>query len=212
MKREEQSGSGPARSAPQNRWPGAPGAFALFGEVLLIGLLVFVVSIPIVTLPLALAAGTRHLHRYLRAEDSGLALFWRDVRVGLPGGVIVGLCSLLAVGILTLDLVLASSGMLPGGVVVGVAGWIGIALVALGISSAARTWNPATGWKRAVGTGFREATGDPVGSLYLLIACGFVVLVTWQLPPLLIPGLGVLVLAVVAVPERRRFLARPQSD
>lgn len=203
-KRIALSGIGPSGHHVLNsRWPGATGAFGLFGEVLLIGLLVFVVAVPVVTLPLALAAGTRHLRRYLLAEDSGLALFWRDVRAGLPGGLLVGLTALAAVGILALDLALASSGALPGGMIVGVAGWIGLAVVALGISVTARTWDPATGWKRAIRAARREMKADMVGMLYLLIACGFVVLVTWQLPPLLLPGLGVLVLAILAVPERR---------
>lgn len=203
-KRTAQSGIGPSgHHVPNSRWPGATGAFGLFGEVLLIGLVVFVVAIPVVTLPLALAAGTRHLRRYLLAEDSGMALFWRDVRTGLPGGLLVGLCALAAVGILALDLALAFSGALPGGAIVGVVGWIGLAAVALGISVTARTWDPAEGWKRAITAARRELQADMVGALYLLIACGFVVLVTWQLPPLLLPGLGVLVLAILAVPERR---------
>jgi hypothetical protein len=171
--------------------------------VLLIGILVFAVALPVITLPLALAAGTRHLKRYLLAEDSALSLFWRDVRAGLAGGLLVGAGMLLGVGVLALDLALASAGLLPGGEVVAVAGWAGLGVLALWLCAAARAWNPATGWRTAVIAGFLSLRTDLVGALYLLIACGFVVLVTWQLPPLLIPGLGLLVLAILATPERR---------
>ena len=82
-KRADASGSGPTleERAPA-RFPGATGAFALFGEVLLTGAARHVAGIAVITLPAALAAGIRHLRRYLHAEASPARLFWRDVRDG----------------------------------------------------------------------------------------------------------------------------------
>ena len=77
-RRADLSGAGPVlqERAPM-RFPGATGAFALFGEVLLVGLLITVGGILLVTLPAALAAGIRHLRRYLNAEASPQRQFWR---------------------------------------------------------------------------------------------------------------------------------------
>ena len=58
-------------SATTARFPGAKSAFGLLGEVLLIGILMAIVSLPVITIPAALAAGVRHLRRYLKADDSG---------------------------------------------------------------------------------------------------------------------------------------------
>jgi hypothetical protein len=44
---------------------------------------------------------------------------------------------------------------------------------------------------------------DPAGSLLLLMALGVLVVVTWQLLPLVVPMLGCVAMAAVAV-ERRR--------
>ena len=199
------SGSGPTTdaSAPA-RFPGARSAFGLLGEVLLVGILVALVSLPVVTVPAALAAGVRHLRRFLRAEDSGLEWFWRDVRAALLGGIGIGAASLVAATVLLLDIDLASTGVLPGGPVVGIIGWLGLAALVLALFSAAGHWSPQLGWLgalRAVPGGLRA---DPAGAAYLLATAAFAGIVTWQLFPLLIPALGCVALAIVAVPERPR--------
>jgi hypothetical protein len=76
-RRADASGSGPTlEERDPVRYPGAKGAFALFGEVLLTGLLVTVAGLLVVTLPAALAAGIRHLRRYAGAEQSHVRTFW----------------------------------------------------------------------------------------------------------------------------------------
>lgn len=200
------SGSGPTQDETSHaaRFPGARGAFALLGEVLLVGVLMAVVSIPIVTLPAALAAGVRHLRRYVKAEDSALAWFWRDVRAALVGGIGVGAASLVVAVVLALDVDLASTGVLPGGPVVAVVGWVGLAVLALALLTASGRWTPGRGWLGAL----KEVPGavreDPVGAAYLVATGVFAVVVTWQLLPLVIPALGCVALAVMAVPERPR--------
>ncbi|MCR2783481.1 MULTISPECIES: hypothetical protein [unclassified Microbacterium] len=204
-RRDEISGAGPVpQERPPAQYPGATGRFALFGEVMLTGLLVTVVSVLVITLPVALAAGIRHLRRFTAAEDSRQELFWRDVRRGLLPGAVVGLVALVAALVLLLDIDLARSGFLPGGAVIEVIGWVGLAVVALTLLTAAAAWTPQTGWLAAIRTVPRRVTGDIAGAAYLVATAGFVVVVTWVLVPLFIPAIGCAALAVVAVPTRRR--------
>jgi hypothetical protein len=203
-KRADASGSGPVLDErPAARFPGATGAFALFGEVLLTGLLVTAAGIAVITLPAALAAGIRHLRRYVNAEASHAKMFWHDWRKALPGGLVVGVVALVAALILVLDIDLAGSGFLPGGPVIAVFGWAGLVVGAVALLAATAAWTPERGWRPAVRGIPSALTADPVGTLYLAAAAVLVGVATWMLFPLLIPALGCVALAVVAVPVRR---------
>ncbi|MBD7957685.1 hypothetical protein H9651_08535 [Microbacterium sp. Sa4CUA7] len=203
--RAELSGAGPVREerAPAP-FPGASARFALFGEVLLTGLLVTVVGLLVVTLPAGLAAGIRHMRRHVAAEDSRLQLFWADVRRALLPGAVVGAVALAATLVLLLDIDLARSGMLPGGPVIEVVGWVGLAVVALVLLSAAGAWTPESGWRAALRAVPGGVVADPAGALYLVATAGFVGVATWALVPLFLPAVGCAALAVVAIPVRRR--------
>lgn len=208
-RRADRSGSGPTRSeGPPARFPGATSAFGLLGEVLLVGVLVTVASLPIVTLPAALAAGVRHLGRYLRAEGSRLGLFWRDLRDGLAGGVGIGFAVVGIAALLVLDLLLATSGGLPGAEAIAVVGWVGLAALATALCTAAGRWTPELGWLGAVRQVPRVWRADVAGALYLVATVLFAGVVTWQLAPLIIPALGCVALAIFAVPERPRRASR----
>jgi hypothetical protein len=204
-KRADATGSGPTleERAPA-RFPGATGAFALFGEVLLTGVLVTIAGIAVVTLPAALAAGIRHLRRYLNAEASPVRFFWRDVRSALPGGLLVGLAGVLLAGLLLLDIDLAGSGMLPGGHGIAIIGWAGLVLAAVVLLAAAGAWSPERGWRAALSSVPATLRGDLRGGLFLAATAAFVGIATWMLVPLIVPALGCAALAVVAIPERRR--------
>jgi hypothetical protein len=203
-KRADASGSGPVLGErPAARFPGATGAFALFGEVLLTGLLVTAAGLAVITLPAALAAGIRHLRRYVNAEESHAKTFWRDWRAALPGGLVVGVVALVAALVLLLDIDLAGSGFLPGGPVIAVFGWAGLVAGAVSLLAAAAAWTPERGWRPAVRGIPSALTADPIGTLYLAAAAVLVGVATWMLVPLLIPALGCVALAVIAVPVRR---------
>ncbi len=204
-KRADASGSGPTleERAPA-RFPGATGAFALFGEVLLTGVLVTIAGIAVITLPAALAAGIRHLRRYLHAEASPARFFWRDVRSALPGGLLVGLVAVLLTGILLLDIDLANSGMLPGGVAIAAIGWAGLVVGGVALLAAAGAWSPERGWRAALWSVGPSVRADVRGALFLAATAVFVGVATWMLVPLIVPALGCAALAVVAIPERRR--------
>jgi hypothetical protein len=234
-RRADASGSGPTleeRDAP--RFPGAAGAFALFGEVLMVGLLITIAGLAIVTLPAALAAGIRHLRRYVAAEASPAALFWQDVRKALPGGLVVGVVSVVLTLLLLFDIDLAGSGALPGGGVIAIVGWLGLAAVAVAVLAAAGAWTPEggsapanrgsgaeprygsapanrgsvakpqRGWRAAVRSIPHTVAADIAGALYLAATAFFVGVATWMLVPLVVPALGCAALAVVAIPTRRR--------
>ncbi len=203
--RGEASGSGPTREgyvAGAN--PGATGKMNLFGEVLLVGVLVTLVGLALVTLPAALAGGIRHLRRFVQADDSRLALFWQDVRSALAPGLAVGAGALVLTLVLLIDIDMARSGALPGGWLVGAVGVLGLAALAVALLTAAGAWTPEGGWRTAVSAVPKTLRADPIGALYVLATCVFVAVATWALPPLIVPALGCAALAAVAIPVRRR--------
>ncbi|WP_349428938.1 DUF624 domain-containing protein [Microbacterium sp. LWS13-1.2] len=203
-RRADASGSGPTLDEREPaRYPGAKGAFALFGEVLLIGLLVTAAGILVVTLPAALAAGIRHLRRYVNAEQSHARTFWQDWRAALPGGLVVGIAAVALTLLLLLDIDLANSGALPGGALISIVGWLGLVAGAVALLVAAGAWIPERGWRGAVRGIPSALAADPVGALYLAAAAVLVGVMTWMLAPLIVAGLGCAAFAVVAVPARR---------
>lgn len=209
-RRAAASGSGPTHDAPA-RNPGATGAFALFGEVLLVGVLVGALGLVVVTLPAALAAGIRHLRRYVRAEGSPLREFWRDVLRALPTGLVVGVGAAALAAVLTIDILLAGSGQLPGGSAIAVAGWVVAALAGGALLVACAAWDPRTGWASALRAIPGTAAADPVGAAYHVAAAAFVGVAAWMLIPLFVPALGCAAIAAVAIPARTRKDARAPS-
>jgi hypothetical protein len=196
------SGSGPTRRGESDA-PGALSPFQMFGEAMLSGILVTVASLPIVTLPVALAAGGHHLRAFIRGDASHWATFWREIRAGLAGSACLGL------GLLALSLVfvantaLARTGALPGGVAIA---WItGAATVALAtaIVIAGTAWDPETGWLAALRAVPALAGADPLGALLFVVSIVLVVFLAMVLVPLIVPLLGCLALAMVAIPMRR---------
>lgn len=211
LRAQAASGFGPTTTQ-AGQWPGAKLRFALFGEVMLVGIVVLLVALPLVTIPLAVAVGNRHLTRFLRADGSQLALVAGDLREGVVGGVGIGCAWLAITAVLLLDLLLVASGALPGGVAVGVIVAALLAAVTVLMVATAAAWTPARGWRGAVRVGFATLRTDPVGSLYLLVAAGLVVLFTWMLPPLVVPALGCLCFAVAAIAVRRAARAVRLAD
>jgi hypothetical protein len=198
------SGAGPTTERERGEgWPGAEQKFALFAEVMATGIIVAVLSLPVVTLPLAVAAGHRHLLRFLRAQGSPLSLIWRDVRAGILGGLGIGAAWLAVTLAMGLNLMLVSSGVLPGGAVVGAASVAVLAVVLVVVLRAAAEWTPADGWRVALARGARVLAGDATGSLYVIVAAAIAVVVTWMLPPLIVPALGCVCFALVTITARR---------
>lgn len=196
----------PAAPAPaRTRHPGAVGAFALFGEVMWTGILIALCSLPIITMPAAVAAGIRHLRRYVQARDSRVVLYFADVRSALlPGGIGVGVGAVVVVGMLVLQLVVVpGTGLAGADAVLLVAVALVVAVLTL-LALAAASWTPARGWRFALGMAVHRVAADPVGALLAVVAVGLTALAAWQLPPLLVPALGCLAFALTVITARRR--------
>lgn len=183
-------------------WPGAQNKFLLFAEIVWTGILVTVASLPVVTFPAALAAGTRHLHRYLRAEPTSVSRFFREWRQALPGGLLIGLLAVLAALVLAADIALAVNRVVPGWPVVLLAGVLGSAVLLVTLVHAAVRWNGSGTWRAALGEGFRSLRTDPLGAAFTAAALAVAAGTTWQLAPLLMPGLGGVVFIVLCVYRR----------
>ena len=88
--------------------------FALFSETLLAGLLVLVLSLPLVTIPAAYAAGIAHLERHLSGRDDSVRALWGTFRAALPGSWKLGITTAGAAVVIVLNLSARNSGAAAG--------------------------------------------------------------------------------------------------
>jgi hypothetical protein len=133
---------------------------ALFSETLLAGLLVLVLSIPLVTIPAAYAAGITHLERHLSGRDDSLRALWGTFRSALRGSWKLGITTAAAAVVIVLNLLLAMVGQLPGRAVILPATLI---LAAAGVVLLLRT---AAAWSDFAGysIGASAGSGNGVGA------------------------------------------------
>lgn len=184
--------------------------FVLFSETLLAGLLVLVLSIPLVTIPAAYAAGIAHLKRHLAGRDDSVRGLWSLFKEALPGSWKLGLTTAAAAVVIVLNLLLAWVGQLPGRGVVLPATLVlaaGAAIVLLRTASAWSDGQPtgATGnnmWHQALRTGKDISLRDWTGSLLLAAALFCAVVFVWMLAALFVVVPGTLILAAAAVKLR----------
>ncbi|WP_104060468.1 Poxvirus protein I5 [Arthrobacter sp. 4R501] len=189
--------------------------FALFSETLLAGLLVLVLSIPLVTIPAAYAAGIAHLERHLAGRDDSLRGLWGTFRAALPGSWKLGITTAGAGVVIVLNLLLATVGQLPGSSVVLPATLILAAAGAVLLLRTAAAWSgvawsdvageeasaPGT-WSAALGTAKALSLRDWTGSLLLAAALFAAVVFVWMLVALFVVVPGMLILASAAVKMR----------
>lgn len=204
--------------------------FALFSETLLAGLLVLVLSIPLVTIPAAYAAGIAHLERHLSGRDDSLRGLWGTFKAALPGSWKLGITTAAAAVVIVLNLLLATVGQLPGSAVVLPATLIlataGAVLLlrttgawsdCAGPASAARNTPAAPGapaeappssasksasWSSALETAKALSLRDWTGSLLLVAALFAAVVFVWMLVALFVVVPGTLILAAASVKMR----------
>ena len=196
---------------PERREPGelfGP-RFALFADMLAVGLAAAVASLPLITAPTALAAAGAVLRRAIR-EDRPVTLgeYAAEFRAhGLLRSLRAGVTAFAALTLVVLDLTLARAG-LPGARPVS---WALIALAAMGLVLALRAAaDPAAahGWRPALRRAATRSVADPAGCALIAAAVGLCVAFLWMLP-LLAPLLpGPLAFAVTAVELR----TEPSSD
>lgn len=183
--------------------------FNLLGEVLWTGVLVAVASVPIVTMPAALAAGIRHLQRHIDAREDGIRLFLRDFRAALlPGGVGVGVAVAALSAALAVQPAVSIISGVPGAELLGVASGLLLWMLWTLSVAACANWSPERPWRSAIVEGAARWVTEPRGGALVALAVALTAVATWQLPPLLVPSLGCLAFAMVAVSSGRRRRTR----
>lgn len=209
-RRAAATGIGPTEpDAPVPAFPGAKRWFALFGEVMLVGILTSALSLAVVTVPLALAVNARHLRAYLKGEDSGVRAYLADLRAGLGGGLLVGLAMVVVCAAAIFSILIAADDLTGLGPVMVFVGWFVIAATATILLMLAGDWNPETGWRGAIKRIGDQFEADPAATVYLLVTACFVGLAGWQFGPLVVPAAGLAVFIAVAIPHRPRRGDRP---
>lgn len=119
--------------------------FALFAETLLAGVVVLVLSLPLVTMPAAYAAGIAHLKRHLDGRDDSIRSLWDSFRAALPGSWKAGLVTAVAAVVIVLNLLLALVDQLPGRAII-----LPVTLL-VAASGAVLLLRTATSWSRPDG-------------------------------------------------------------
>ncbi|MFE9748921.1 hypothetical protein ACFYOT_28785 [Saccharothrix saharensis] len=180
--------------------------FALFGECLTAGLLVLLAALPVVTLVPALAAGCAHIKAHVDGETTSVRAFFGRVRAALPGGWVVSVGVVAGFAVLVVDVVFLRTRVAGGGYVAAVCSVAGVGLAVV-VLRAAASWSPEVSWPSVVREGARRAARDFAGSLLLVMSLAVLLIVTWQLPPLLLPMAGCVLMAAVAVDRRHETFA-----
>ncbi|WP_454811585.1 Poxvirus protein I5 [Paenarthrobacter nitroguajacolicus] len=200
--------------------PGIPvNRFALFAETILAGVIVLLLSVPLVTAPAAYAAGVAHLERHLSGRDDSLRSLWGNFRRALPGSWKMGITTAVAAVVIVLNLLLALVGQLPGRAVILPATLILAAAGAVFFLRIAANWSGGVNWsgdadqqpadvpgpeRWALAYSQAKADGlrDWTGSLLLLAAVFMTVVFVWMLQALFVIVPGTLVLAAAAIKIR----------
>ncbi|MGW6521683.1 hypothetical protein [Streptomyces sp. NPDC054962] len=179
--------------------------FALFADMLAVGLAAAVASLPLITAPTALAAAGAVLRRAIR-EDRPVTVgeYVAEFRThGLLRSLLAGVSASAALALVVLDLTLARAG-LPGARPVS---WALTALAAAGLVLALRAAadpEAAYGWRPALRRAATRSLADPAGCALIAAAIGLCVAFLWMLP-LLAPLLpGPLAFAITAVELRNQ--------
>ncbi|HZL03450.1 MAG TPA: hypothetical protein VFC48_10035 [Cellulomonas sp.] len=189
------------RGLPANR--GA--RFGLFGEVLTVGLAVSVLSLPVITVLPAMAAGAEHLRQHVEARPDSLGDLWQAFVAACRGVWLVALGAFALFGLLVLNIELAGTVALPGATGVTVASAVLAAALSVVLLRAAAAWELGARWTDVVRTSARRARTDLFGSFMLVVALGLCAVMVWMLFALAVVVPGLMVLAVVAI-ERRGSL------
>jgi hypothetical protein len=194
--------------------------FALFSETLLAGVLVLVLSIPLVTIPAAYAAGIAHLERHLSGRDDSLRALWGTFRSALPGSWKLGITTAAGAVVIVLNLLLTMVGQLPGQAVVLPATLVVAVAAAILLLRTAAAWSDFAGhpadqaaglgqaakrssaWPAAVEAAKTLSLRDWTGSLLLAAALLAAVVFVWMLAALFVVVPGTLILASASVKMR----------
>lgn len=176
--------------------------FALFAEALLTGALVLVLSLPLVTIPAAYAAGISHLGRHLSGRDDSVRALGGTFRSALSGSWKLGTTTAVGAVVVVLNLLLATVGQLPGRAVVLPATLVLATAAAVFLLRTAAAWSTHHDWRLSVAEAKVVSLRDFSGSLLLVAALFMCVVFVWMLVALFMVVPGALILAAAAVKIR----------
>jgi hypothetical protein len=189
-------------AAPRRRVLGATTWLALFGEVGMVGVVVAVLSLPVVTAVPALAAGALHLRRHLSGEGDSFGRLLRGFGAALRDLWALGLLLPLVLLITAYNVLLVTGTSLAGRGVIGVVS-AGVGTVGLVVTlRAVGAWVPGVRGPAAVRAAVLRAGRDLPGSVLLVLAVVLCGLLISALEAFLLLVGGLLALAAVAVEDR----------
>lgn len=189
-------------SAPRGGLLGGTTRLQLLGEVGIVGVIVMVLSLPVVTAVPAVAAGALHLRRHLSGEPDSYRLLLRGFGRAVRELWALALLLPVVLGLTGWNLWLAWSGALPGGALIGAVSLaVGVTAVLVSLRTAG-TWHPGSGGVVAVRAAAHRAGRDLTGSLLLLVAVALCVVLVWMLEAFVLLVGGLLAMAAVSVEHR----------
>ncbi|MFI9464357.1 hypothetical protein [Streptomyces xiamenensis] len=181
---------------------GVRAGLTLFGEVVITGVLVAVLTAPLITALPALAAGIAHLRRQLTGDSVRMADVWADFTAACRALWPLALAFPAAALLLLWNLSLAQTGLLPGGAGVRLVSMAALAAWAVLLLRTAAAWHRDATAGGAVREAAVAAREDLTGSLLLALAAVMCVVFVWMLLPMILLAGGLLALAALAVQYR----------
>ncbi|BCJ36289.1 hypothetical protein Athai_37920 [Actinocatenispora thailandica] len=179
------------------------GKVALFGEMVVVGLVVTACVLTGVLAVAGLAAGTRHLRRTLAAQRNSVGDLFSGVWQALHHGWLRTVGYVVAAALLAFNAAVGAQGLVPGGRgYAAVSAGLAVAVLALSCR-AAGLWYPGARWSEVLRQARDVTVGDPVGTCFVLAGVLVGAVVVWMLPPLAVLVPGMLALSVTAAEARR---------
>lgn len=172
---------------------------ALFAEVVWVGLLVALSSLPVVTALPAAAAGAARLRRHIAGEDDALNGFVRDLGSALRRGWLAGAIAAAVGFALVVNTTAPMMAAVPGGEalrLVSIAAAVVLGTVALRVAA---MWHPDAGWRLLLRTAAARTASDLRGTAMLVLAIVLAATIVWMFAPLVVLAPGLLLFAAVAV-------------
>lgn len=197
-------GTGAPAAEPREQLPRfGDGKIPLFGEMVVVGLVVTAFALTGVLAVAALAAGTRHLRRTLAGQRNSVGDLFTGVWQALRHGWLRTVGYVVAAALLAFNAALGAQGLVPGGpVYAAVSGGLALAVLTL-VCRAAGLWYPGARWSQVLRRARDVTLGDPAGTCFVLVGVLVGAAVVWMLPPLAVLVPGMVALSVTAAESRR---------
>jgi uncharacterized membrane protein YesL len=167
-----------------------------FGDCLLVGMLVCLTSVPVVTAAPAFAAGCAVVNRWRDGDSPPMvALFRREFRRNLRGGVVFTLLVLIAGAVVAADFAILRTGV-PGREALSVVLGVLAAFLVVVVLRTCAVVSVSDGWAAAVRSAVRVRVRSSVLLVAAVVTAGVLV---WMQPLMLLLVAGPLALAAVGI-------------